>query len=72
MGTSNGLNQLNKYTGEFTRYLHDENDPSSISADFVSNIYEDSSQRLWIGTRRGGLNLFNRDSKTFKTIKNML
>ncbi|MFI3318522.1 MAG: two-component regulator propeller domain-containing protein [Rikenellaceae bacterium] len=36
-------------------YLHDERDPSSISANFVSAIVRASDGTLWVGTEQGGL-----------------
>lgn len=38
-------------------YMHDENDPASLSEDAVYSILRDSHRRLWIGSYEGGLNL---------------
>jgi PAS domain S-box-containing protein len=62
---SNGLNSLNKKTHIFTHYVHSEKDLTSISNNGVNCIYEDSRNLLWIGTK-GGLNLFDRKTKSFK------
>jgi two-component system sensor histidine kinase ChiS len=51
---------------QFSHYRHDPADPHSLSHDFVSSIYEDSSGVLWIGTLGGGLNkLVPSSSSTF-------
>ncbi len=52
-------------TGIFTHYKAD-NKPGDLSKNSVYTVYEDSKKRLWVGTG-GGLNLFNRETKTFKT-----
>ncbi|HSY60465.1 MAG TPA: two-component regulator propeller domain-containing protein, partial [Cytophaga sp.] len=56
------------------KYLPDEDafktyklDNSKIVSDknYVFDIFEDSKQRLWLGTNGGGLILFDRDKETF-------
>ncbi|MFH1926839.1 MAG: triple tyrosine motif-containing protein [Chloroflexota bacterium] len=46
-------------------YVHDPNDPHSLSDDTVLSICEDRRGTLWVGTELGGLNRFNRQPKTF-------
>ena len=56
-----GLVKLNPETGEKSTYLHDPDDPASISNNNVESIYESDlygRRILWIGTRRG-LNKFD-------------
>jgi len=53
-----GLVRLNTKTGEIKNWLHNADDPYSLSHDDVWIIYQDSKNRLWIGTNGGGLNLF--------------
>ena len=48
----------------FKRYLHDPQDPESLSHSSICSIYEDKSGTLWIGTVRG-LNRFDRNRETF-------
>ena len=62
-----GLYWLDKKTGNFTRFMHDSKNPKSLSGNFVLCIYNDKRGDLWIGTNNGGLNLFNRTDKSFKT-----
>ena len=62
-GTEDGLSKYDGY--DFVVYRHDPQDPQSLSDNFVESIYEDQSQVLWIGTRGGGLNQFDREKETF-------
>jgi signal transduction histidine kinase/ligand-binding sensor domain-containing protein len=59
-----GLNRFNRATNDFTRYLHDPNDPQSISQNHVRAILEDSWGNLWVGT--GGVGIQTLDRKTGK------
>jgi signal transduction histidine kinase/ligand-binding sensor domain-containing protein len=61
-----GLNRLNKTTGKFTRYLHDENDPASIADNRVRAIFEDSKGNFWVGSLGDGLHIMDREKGTFK------
>jgi diguanylate cyclase (GGDEF)-like protein len=63
-GTQNGLNVFNGY--EFTVYTNIEGNPDSLSSNVVYALCEDSDGNIWIGTEGGGLNLFDRDTQTFK------
>jgi len=59
---------LNKYDGhEFTTYHHNPIDSTSIDDNSINDIFEDSQQRLWIGTNHS-LNYFNRDLSTFERV----
>ncbi|WP_245228051.1 hybrid sensor histidine kinase/response regulator transcription factor [Pedobacter petrophilus] len=62
-----GLNRMNA-DGTFTRYQHHDNNPSSISSDYVQKSFEDSEHNLWIGTYYGGLNLFKPETNRFERI----
>lgn len=61
--TSDGLNKYDGYT--FTVYHHDPDDSTSIGSDDISFVFEDSKQRLWIGTRNNGMDYFDRENNTF-------
>jgi len=63
-----GLNKFDRKTEKFVRYQHDENNPHSLSHNNIywdGGLYVDSTGTLWIGSNEGGLNKFNRDTKTF-------
>ena len=63
---SGGLNKLNKKTGKFTRYLHDEKDPHSLIDNRVRAIFEDSRGNFWVGTAGDGLHTMDRTKGTFE------
>ena len=62
-GTINGLN---KFDGiNFTQYIHEPSDSSSLTSSNITKIYEDKRGNLWIGTVEG-LNLFDRKRNRFQ------
>lgn len=62
-GTRNGLN---RYDGlQFVVYEHNNENSKSLSNSYVSVLYEDSKQQLWVGTWSGGLNLYDRAHNAF-------
>lgn len=71
VGTTMGLNRSIRNTkGEivgFQRYLHDPNNPQSISSNEINTIYEDRSGIIWIGTQIG-LNKIVPQRKQFSPI----
>lgn len=65
VGTEEGLNILDRETGEFKRFMHDSEDQKSIGANHITTIYEDQKGTLWIGTLGGGLNYYDYESQNF-------
>jgi len=63
-GTQNGLNMFNGY--EIKVYANIEGNNDTLSSNVVHALCEDSDGNLWVGTEGGGLNLFNRNTETFK------
>ena len=61
-----GLNRLDRKTNKFTRYLHNDNDPSSLVDNRVRAIYEDSHGTFWVGTAGDGLHSLDRATGKFK------
>ncbi|WP_426671303.1 two-component regulator propeller domain-containing protein [Mucilaginibacter sp. McL0603] len=61
-----GLNRLDRKTGKFTRYLHDANDPHSLTDNRVLVIFEDSHGTFWVGTAGDGLHTMDRGKGTFE------
>ena len=58
---------LNKYDGiRFSVYTHHEKDPSSLPSARITDLVEDASGNLWIGTE-GGLCRFDRKNDRFRT-----
>ena len=65
LGTVNGgLNKFDPATEKFVHFQSDENDPKSLSNNFVMSIYQDSNGVLWVGIS-GGLCSFNRQTEIF-------
>ena len=66
IGTEHGLNRYDGYN--LKQYLHDPQDPSSISHNHISTIIEDTTDGkyvLWVGTDGGGLNRFDLNRERF-------
>lgn len=61
-----GLEKLNIQTGEFSHFVHDPADSTTISGDEVKCILKDKKGIYWIGTENDGLNRFNRQTGRFK------
>lgn len=64
-----GLNQFNRDTGGFTRYLS-RSEANSLSDNNVQEILEARDGSLWIGTNAGGLNHFSKSSRQFTIYRN--
>ena len=64
IGTENGLNRLEPETGKLTHFLHDPNDPMSLSGNAVYALHVAPSGELWVGTAGGGLDLAVEDPDT--------
>ncbi|MFK5968976.1 MAG: two-component regulator propeller domain-containing protein [Candidatus Marithrix sp.] len=62
-GTQDGLNKYDGY--KFTHYRHIPNDINSLSGNFITFIYEDTNQNLWIGINDGGIAKYNRQQDNF-------
>lgn len=58
-----------KGPGYFSRFKHDLLNPFSVSNNRISDIFEDSRGRFWVGTTGGGLNLMDRNTGEFKYFK---
>ncbi len=70
IGSYGGLNEIDPKTDISTTYKSDANDSSSLSLNIVWALQPDINEKLWVGTFGGGLNLFDKVSKTFKHFKN--
>ncbi|MEJ1222770.1 hybrid sensor histidine kinase/response regulator transcription factor [Sediminicola sp. 1XM1-17] len=55
---------------EIKKYVANQYQENSLSSNIIFSILPKSENELWIGTRLGGLNLFNKRSNSFKTYKN--
>ncbi|MDQ3020967.1 MAG: ATP-binding protein [Bacteroidota bacterium] len=66
VATNYGLFFMNIRKNEIKHFLNEPADPKSISENFVSTVFEDSSNNIWVGTRERGLNLLNISNGEFK------
>lgn len=63
VATGDGLNRFDGYNFKVFRHIVGED--NSLSNNRVMVIFEDSKNDIWIGTRGGGLNRFDRQSDGF-------
>jgi signal transduction histidine kinase/DNA-binding response OmpR family regulator/streptogramin lyase len=61
IATNNGLNVMNENSSDITKstfhsFTNDPNDPNSISANYILQLFESSDSTMWVGTFGGGLN----------------
>jgi ligand-binding sensor domain-containing protein/signal transduction histidine kinase/DNA-binding response OmpR family regulator len=61
-----GIDLFQPEKNSFAYFQHDSTRPKSLSDDRVNYFYEDSQSNFWIATE-DGLNLFNRESGTFRS-----
>ena len=54
---------------DFKRYVADNSEKKSLSSNIIFSIIPNNINQLWIGTRLGGLNLFDKRSNTFINFK---
>jgi len=66
IGTSAGLDRLDRKTGTFIHYRADPDDPRGLSHGEIIAIFEDRRGILWFGTGGGGLNRLNRTTGIFQ------
>jgi len=71
-GTGCPLSKWDETNNQFTVYLNDPEDPSSISDNAIYCLYETRVDRpiLWIGTQRNGLNRFIPETESFIHYRN--
>jgi ligand-binding sensor domain-containing protein len=63
-GTKDGLNRYDGY--EFKIYRHNPFDAASLSGNYISTLFEDSKERLWVASNT--LDLFIPEKDAFKRI----
>ncbi len=58
-----GVSKINSRTNKYELWLNDPDNPNSLSNNDAWVIKEDKVGRIWLGTRGGGLNLFEDEGK---------
>jgi len=66
--TRGGLNRYDGY--EFVQFKPKSGDVNSLSNPSIECLYEDSKGRFWIGTKSGGVDLYNPRTGLFTHFKN--
>lgn len=66
IGTSGGLAVLK--SGKINRVSENYLDPATISSSNIMSLFEDSAGIIWIGTKSGGVNKYNRFNSNFTSI----
>lgn len=56
---SSGLFKLNLTTRKIKNYRHNKQEPKSISANSITDIFKDREGNIWISTYHNGFNLLN-------------
>lgn len=65
-GAQEGLHRFDGH--QLLSFYNKTSVDNSLSSNVISRIIIDSNQRLWIGTRGGGVNLYEPESKSFRHI----
>jgi len=61
-----GLNVLNLKTRKFSVYIHNPNDPNTISSDKLRKLGKTPDGRILIGSSTKGLNILNVETGNFQ------
>jgi signal transduction histidine kinase/CheY-like chemotaxis protein/sugar lactone lactonase YvrE/HPt (histidine-containing phosphotransfer) domain-containing protein len=59
IGTADGLDLLDRNSGELSHYRYEPGDAGSLRASYVMSLHQDGAGLLWIGTRGGGVSRWN-------------
>lgn len=63
IGTLSGLVRFDGY--RFVRFVHDDDDPQSISGDHIRALWLAEDGRIWIGTNHDGLSVYDAQTEQF-------
>lgn len=69
INTDNGLNVMNRETGVFKKYYNDPNNTHSLSSNITTCSFIDKANTLWVGTRFGGVNIYDQGKYSFTHVK---
>ncbi|MEP6747330.1 MAG: two-component regulator propeller domain-containing protein [Bacteroidota bacterium] len=68
VGSANGVDVLEKKTGNFVYYSNFTNNPKGISNNNIISLLQDSRGLVWAGTS-DGLNVFDKQNNSFKSFR---
>ncbi len=55
VGTMNGINVFKAQSKTWQTFFHDEQDSTTITHNYIKEIYQDNKNRIWIQTQHGGV-----------------
>jgi signal transduction histidine kinase/ligand-binding sensor domain-containing protein/DNA-binding response OmpR family regulator len=69
VASDGSLSCLKKGAKTFTRYTQNQDDESSLTSNIVTEVFFDKNDRMWVGTRFGGVNIYDPGKYPFKHFK---
>jgi signal transduction histidine kinase/ligand-binding sensor domain-containing protein/DNA-binding response OmpR family regulator len=66
IGTNDGLFIKHQESGDVSSLLHDEYEPHSLSANYITSLAKDKSGNVWVGTYYKGLNFWEDNADEFR------
>ncbi|MGX7835849.1 two-component regulator propeller domain-containing protein, partial [Campylobacter fetus subsp. venerealis] len=54
-----GLDYFHPQKESIRHYVHEPDNPNSLSNNYIISLLEDSKGKVWVGTYQGGLNLLD-------------
>ena len=65
IGTRAGLTKYIPQQDQFIHYLHNPNNPQSLTSSDITSISQDCYNNIWVGTWDGGLNQYDSEQDCF-------
>ncbi|MFY0685861.1 MAG: hypothetical protein JXQ90_01780, partial [Cyclobacteriaceae bacterium] len=59
-------------TASFKRFQHNPADEFSLSSSIATKVFFDKDERMWVGTRFGGVNVFDREKYVFNHFQHLV
>ncbi|MCE7044510.1 hybrid sensor histidine kinase/response regulator transcription factor [Dyadobacter sp. CY312] len=74
IGTADGLTKMIFAGGQvrYKKYINSATDKASLTDNFVTSVAEDKQKNIWVGTKHGGLNLYNPRGDNFTHYKSQI
>ncbi|MBX2858226.1 MAG: EAL domain-containing protein [Cellvibrionaceae bacterium] len=68
LATQRGLLVFNPESETFRRYTSDPGNPNALSTNNLWSVFEDSEQRIWIGTDKEGVHIYRSNTDDFQHV----
>ncbi|AUP80664.1 hybrid sensor histidine kinase/response regulator transcription factor [Flavivirga eckloniae] len=68
VGTKNGLNHFDKKSDRFVTYYYNKLEENTISGNTITALSMNNTGDLWVGTLKGGISIYSKSNKKFKTL----